>query len=282
MARRLGHPLDLMLAQVAWAQGDALTETRELAAAQADVFGRFETLPTLAARALMQGEFRQWQTLADRYHALAQQVGFPASTAANNVAAQRGLAAALFGRMPLALGDAALLAKSGSADFVVAAADIYAHAGRAEEATRLLAQAEKLMPASEILRGAAAPVITAEIALHRGAAAQAVAAMETAVPFGDACLECVYERGVVLLADQQAAAAVPVLQDLAAQRANAMASGAPILLPLAQLGLARAYAAQHQIAAARTAYQNFLATMAHADPGLPLVEQTKREYAQLR
>jgi len=51
---------------------------------------------------------------------------------------------------------------------------------------------------------------------------------------------------------------------------------------LAQLGLARAYAAQGDKAKARTAYQDLLATWKDADLDLPLVQKAKAEYAKLQ
>jgi hypothetical protein len=61
---------------------------------------------------------------------------------------------------------------------------------------------------------------------------------------------------------------------------------------LAHLGLARAYALQAQSATgpdanafrgkARGAYQDFLALWKGADPGIPVLEQAKAEYAKLK
>jgi len=51
--------------------------------------------------------------------------------------------------------------------------------------------------------------------------------------------------------------------------------------PLAQLGLARAYAAQHDSANARTAYQDFFALWKDADPDIPPLKEAKADYAKL-
>ena len=56
---------------------------------------------------------------------------------------------------------------------------------------------------------------------------------------------------------------------------------------LARLGLARAYAldaAKNPAARekARTAYQNFLTLWKNADPDIPVLKQTKAEYAKLQ
>ena len=47
---------------------------------------------------------------------------------------------------------------------------------------------------------------------------------------------------------------------------------------LAQLGLARALAAQHDAAGARTAYQDFFALWKDADSDIPILQQARREY----
>jgi hypothetical protein len=52
--------------------------------------------------------------------------------------------------------------------------------------------------------------------------------------------------------------------------------------PLAQLGLARALAAQHDAAGARTAYQDFFASWKDADPDIPILKEAKAEYAKLQ
>jgi DNA-binding winged helix-turn-helix (wHTH) protein/tetratricopeptide (TPR) repeat protein len=51
---------------------------------------------------------------------------------------------------------------------------------------------------------------------------------------------------------------------------------------LARLDLARAYAAQGDTVKARAAYQNFLTIWKDADPNVPLLQQAKAEYANLR
>jgi hypothetical protein len=55
-----------------------------------------------------------------------------------------------------------------------------------------------------------------------------------------------------------------------------------IYYPLAQLGLARALAAQHDSANARTAYQDFFASWKDADPDIPVLKEARAEYAKLQ
>jgi eukaryotic-like serine/threonine-protein kinase len=55
----------------------------------------------------------------------------------------------------------------------------------------------------------------------------------------------------------------------------------PILV-MSQLGLARAYAMQKDVAKSRGAYETSLALWKDADPDLPILKQTKAEYAKLQ
>jgi eukaryotic-like serine/threonine-protein kinase len=51
---------------------------------------------------------------------------------------------------------------------------------------------------------------------------------------------------------------------------------------LAQLGLSRSLAAQHDIANARTAYQDLFALWKDADPDVPVLKEAKAEHAKLQ
>ena len=55
-----------------------------------------------------------------------------------------------------------------------------------------------------------------------------------------------------------------------------------VFLPLAQLGLARAYVAQGDTAKAKTAYQDFFALWKDADPDIPVLIAARSEYTKLK
>jgi eukaryotic-like serine/threonine-protein kinase len=55
-----------------------------------------------------------------------------------------------------------------------------------------------------------------------------------------------------------------------------------LVQPLAQLGLARPYALQGDKDKARITYQDFLALWKDADPDVPVLQQAKGEYAELK
>jgi Tfp pilus assembly protein PilF len=55
-----------------------------------------------------------------------------------------------------------------------------------------------------------------------------------------------------------------------------------IVGPLAQLGLARAYALSGSNAKARAAYNEFFTLWKEADPEVPVLRQARSDYAKLR
>jgi hypothetical protein len=88
----------------------------------------------------------------------------------------------------------------------------------------------------------------------------------------------------LLRGDAQLAAAAPgdaaqEFRKFLARRALRLFS---FYYPLAQLGLARALAAQHDIASARTAYQDFFAMWKDADPDTPILREAQAEHAKLQ
>jgi Tfp pilus assembly protein PilF len=56
---------------------------------------------------------------------------------------------------------------------------------------------------------------------------------------------------------------------------------AEVFAPLAQLGLARAYATEGDRENGRKAYEDFFTTWKDADPDIPILRQAKAEYQKL-
>jgi hypothetical protein len=54
------------------------------------------------------------------------------------------------------------------------------------------------------------------------------------------------------------------------------------ILAMSQLGLARAYAMQRDVAKSRAAYETLFANWKNADPDLPIFQQAKAEFAKLQ
>ena len=88
-----------------------------------------------------------------------------------------------------------------------------------------------------------------------------------------------YVRGLAYLKLGKGAEAAQAFQRILDLRTFALLD--PIA-PVAQLGLARAYALQGDKARSRIAYQDFLALWKDADPNLPLLREAKAEYARIQ
>ena len=125
------------------------------------------------------------------------------------------------------------------------------------------------------------PGLQAITELNHGNADKALELLRSASPYDGADSGIHYLRATAYLHAGRPAEAVQEYQKVLSLRL-AQPFGSPPAIVLAQLGLARAYAAQGDKAKARTAYQDLLAVWKDADPDLPLVQKAKAEYAKLQ
>jgi serine/threonine protein kinase/Tfp pilus assembly protein PilF len=160
-----------------------------------------------------------------------------------------------------------------------------AQCGDAAAAKNLMEQEAKEHPLDSIVHEIYMPIIDALSVLQRKDGSAAVSALERARPFELAGLPpnapywILYVRGRAYLQSKQPDKAAAEFQKILNFRGRQAGSE---LIPLAQLQLARAYAAQNSTAKARTAYQDFLALWKDADPDIPILKQAKTEYANLQ
>jgi eukaryotic-like serine/threonine-protein kinase len=87
-----------------------------------------------------------------------------------------------------------------------------------------------------------------------------------------------YLRGLAYLKMGQGNEAAQEFQKILALRNFAPAD---LMMPLAHLGLGRAYALSGDAAKSRAAYQDLFAAWKDADPDLPILKEAKVEYAKL-
>jgi eukaryotic-like serine/threonine-protein kinase len=131
------------------------------------------------------------------------------------------------------------------------------------------------------------PMIRAATALHSGDGKRAIDTLSESAPYelGETnssftfALYPVYLRGEAYLAAKQGAAAVNEFQKILE---HAGVVGNEPLAALAHLGLGRAYALAGDSAKSKTAYQDFFALWKDADPSVPILKQTRAEYARLQ
>ena len=162
-----------------------------------------------------------------------------------------------------------------------------ARVGDAPRAKVLADDVAKRFPADTQLNAYWLPTVHAAVELTGGQPAKALNFLQSAQPyelatpspFAIGTLYPVYVRGYAYLGlhrgDEAAAQFQRILDHPGIIQNSPLAA-------LAHLGLARAQTMNGNTAAARTAYQDFLALWKDADPDIPILKQAKVEYAKLQ
>ncbi len=181
---------------------------------------------------------------------------------------------------------AAALKISNGRDTEAAVALAVAIAGDVPQAQKLAADLAQRFPESTVVQFNYLPTIDAAIALDQNAPTKAVADLQPALPYELGTptqialnLYPIYVRGMAYLAAHQGAQAAAEFQKILDHPGIAINE---VIGPLAHLGLARARALSGDKSGARKQYQDFLALWQHADPGIPVQQQAKSEYAKLQ
>jgi eukaryotic-like serine/threonine-protein kinase len=97
-------------------------------------------------------------------------------------------------------------------------------------------------------------------------------------PYEQGSLEVLYHRAQAYMAAGEHAKAAAEFEKLIVHRGW---NEWELFAPLAQLGLARAYAMQGDRENSRKAYGDFFITWKDADPDIPILRQAKSEYKKL-
>ena len=114
---------------------------------------------------------------------------------------------------------------------------------------------------------------------ERGKPLEAVTALEPAMPYEMADYTVLMQRaGAYLQAGQPSMA----LHDYLKVLANRGVDPVSALYPLAQLGLARAYAMENNKVVSRSEYEKFFDSWKEADADLPVLKQAHLEFARLK
>jgi ATP/maltotriose-dependent transcriptional regulator MalT len=163
----------------------------------------------------------------------------------------------------------------------------FALAGDSANAARLADDLAKRFPQDTIIQSEYLPMVQAALALNRGDSASALQTLAVAAPYElghtnddfTFALYPVYLRGEAYLAAKKGDAAAGEFQKILNH--PGVVGNEPIGA-LAHLGLGRACVLSGDSAKAKTAYQDFFALWKNADPGVPVLEQAKAEYAKLQ
>jgi len=275
-----GTGLYVDLARSAILRGDSAGAAHLEQLAQASPEGELRVLGQQAEHAGALGQLGQVRLLRARVVERAKGMNMP-DFAANQLIDEATTEAA-FGYPARASEQIdAALALSRDPTFLGDVADAASAAAQDQKAESLLAEAGKGRPDDTFLQKVVAPRIAARLQLHQGKAAAAVQTLATTQSYEDGFqfFNTHVLRGQAYLASSDAANAASEFRKFLSRRALAPFS---IYYPLAQLGLARALAAQHDAAGARTAYQDLFAMWKNADSDLPVLKQAKAEYAKLQ
>jgi len=177
----------------------------------------------------------------------------------------------------------AALSLSSSRETRVFAAVVLARARDNRRAQQLADELDRTAPLNTLLQRYWLPSIRAAIAIGRGDGAAALNFLQPAEPYAlgapmaFATLCPLYLRGQALLLLHQGPEATKEFQTVLDHPALTLFTD----IPLANLQLGRAYVISGEIAKAKKAYGNFLASWKDADSDLAILRAAKSEYAQL-
>ena len=193
-----------------------------------------------------------------------------------------------FGNVALARQDvAAALKLSPGRNVKLLSALALARSGETPQAKALADELEKNYPSATVLKVYWLPTVHAALQLNANNFTQALESLEAAAPyelglpdqFQLGTMYPVYVRGLAYLSAHDGAAATAQFQRIVGH------PGVVVNFPLgalARLGLGRAYVLSGDKDKARAAYQEFLTLWKDADPGVPILQQAKVEYAKLQ
>jgi DNA-binding winged helix-turn-helix (wHTH) protein/tetratricopeptide (TPR) repeat protein len=149
-------------------------------------------------------------------------------------------------------------------------------AGDVTQAEALVAKLDQRFPEDTFQQKVLLPIARSIIERERGNPVKAVALLVPVTQYPNGAVS--YHRGQAYLAAGEYGEAVADFKTVIGHR------GWPeweIFSPLAQLGLARAYAMQEDRDLSRKAYDDFFTTWKDADPDIPILRQAKAEYKEL-
>ena len=123
------------------------------------------------------------------------------------------------------------------------------------------------------------PRVSAALAMQRGKALDAVTALEPASPYELADYNVPTEKAAASMLARRPDVAIAEFQKILS---NPGVDPVSILYPLAHLGLARAFFSQGNKAGSKSEYEKFFALWKDADNDVPVLQQARRDYAQLQ
>jgi tetratricopeptide (TPR) repeat protein len=266
------------LAIVAWLQGDNAAMERELDAMKNDPQAEYQVAGLRSGMAAYAGQLKVGRGFGQKQREAAQRLGFKEAAASEY--AQEAFAEATFLNKARALEDVAEALKlSQSPGVVLNCAIALAMTGEDARAAKLADEIAQKRPFDTLAQFVAVPLVKAQIELNHGNPAKAIDLLDSALVYARTNSGVLYVRGNAFLKAGRGADSVQAFQRLLDMKNVIVVDP---LMPLAKVGLARAYVMANDKARARVAYQDFLALWKDADPDVPLLREVKAEYGKLR
>jgi eukaryotic-like serine/threonine-protein kinase len=267
------------LAAVEWLQKDPVAMEKELdLAGKAGPDGQMDVLAFRSALAACQGRLNAARDFGEKARAAGHQLGLTEPAA--NEYLQEALIEASVSNKTRALSDVTEALKlSQSQGVTLNAAVALALAGDDAKATKLGETVAQKRPYDTLVQFVQLPIIKSQIQLNHGEAVKAIGPLDSALVYARTDTTALYVRGNAYLKAGKGPDAVQAFQRVLELKYVAALDP---LLPLAHLGLARAYALADDKAQSRVAYQDFFALWKDADADIPALRQAKQEYAKLQ
>jgi eukaryotic-like serine/threonine-protein kinase len=270
-------PMRRLLYQLAELDGDESAARAQIAWAEANRRG-FDVTGARAQVLAARGRVAEGRALYRQTVEAAAGEGF--AQIASGYAAQEALTDALFGYPAEAIEQARRVVRAPAPyEPQLRAATALALAGSSAEAESVVRRLRRVRPDDTLLHTAYLPAAEAAILLGRGQATEAIDELRRAPRYETgtvAALIPIYLRGE---ARRRAGDAAGAAREFQAVLNHQGADPFSPVIPLAQLGLARALGAAGDTAGSRGAYEKLLAGWAAADPDLPALRAAHEELA---
>jgi eukaryotic-like serine/threonine-protein kinase len=152
------------------------------------------------------------------------------------------------------------------------------NAGEGTQAEALAVRRDRLLPEGTRNQKMCLPLIRSIIERERGKAVKVVDLLVPVTQYEQSSTDIPYERARAYLAAGEHAKAAAEFEKVIGNRGWFEAE---VFAPLAQVGLARAYAMQGDRENSRKAYDDFFTTWKDADADIPILRKAKAEYEKL-
>jgi tetratricopeptide (TPR) repeat protein len=251
---------------------------RELGAMKDDPQGEFQMVGLRSGMAAYAGQGKAGKAFGQKQREAAERFGF--KEAAANEYSQEAFTEATFLSKTHAIEDVAQALKlSQSPTVVLSCAITLAMVGEDARAAKLADDVAQKRPYDTLVQFVRTPLVKAQIELNHGNPNKAIDLLDSALVYARASSDVLYVRGNAYLKAGRGSEAVQAFQRLLDMKSVITVDP---LLPMARVGMARAYVMAGDKARARVAYQDFLAIWKDADPDIPVLRDVKAEYAKLQ